>query len=171
MPFASLSPAQVRSTSFPRGRRDKGYDPAQVDAFLIRIADALSGRSALHPDEVRRVVFHEVPGGYDQRSVDDFLTRMEWQLRAGLVPPTGLRTGADLLAVKIPRSANGYDRGEVDAFLARAAATLDGRGRMTATEVRHTRFSTTSGLRRGYQTRAVDALLDELEQELRFRGR
>lgn len=171
MPFASLSPAQVRSTSFPRGRRGKGYDPAQVDAFLIRIADALSGRAKLHPDEVRRVIFHEVPGGYDQRSVDDFLARMEWQLRAGLVPPTGLRTGADVLAVKIPRSANGYDRGEVDAFLARAAASLDGRGRMTSTEVRHTRFSTTSGLRRGYQTRAVDALLDELEQELRFRGR
>ncbi|MBW4719132.1 DivIVA domain-containing protein [Saccharothrix obliqua] len=171
MPFPSLSPAQVRATSFPRRRGGKGYDPAQVDAFLLKIADALAGRSRMHPDEVRQVVFHELPGGYDQRLVDEFLSRMEWQLRAGLVPPTGLRTGEDLLAVKLPRASNGYDRGEVEAFLARAAAALDGRGRMTAAEVRHTRFSTTSGLRRGYQTRAVDALLDEVEQELRFRGR
>ncbi len=172
MPLPSLSPAQVRGKVFPRKRGGgKGYDPAQVDAFLLKIADALAGRTRMHPDEVRQVVFHELPGGYDQQLVDDFLSRLEWQLRAGLVPPTGLRTGADVLAVKLPKGSNGYDRGEVDAFLARAAATLDGSGRMSASEVRHTRFSTTSGLRRGYQTRAVDALLDELEQELRFRGR
>ncbi|CCH28040.1 DivIVA domain-containing protein [Actinosynnema sp. NPDC047251] len=171
MPFASLSPAQVRGTSFPRRRGGKGYDPAQVNAFLLKVADALAGRTRMHPDEVRRVVFTELPGGYDQRLVDDFLTRMEWQLREGSVPPTGMRGGADVLAVKLPRASNGYDRGEVDAFVARAAASLDGRGRMTSSEVRHTRFSTTSGLRRGYQTRAVDALLDELEQEFRSRGR
>lgn len=170
MPFPYLSPAQVRSTRFPH-RRGRGYDPAQVDAFLLRIADALAGRTPLRPDQVRAVVFTEVPGGYDQRSVDDFLAALEHQLHTGHVPPTTLRTGDALLAVKLPRSANGYDRGEVDAFLGRAAAALDGRGRMTANEVRHTRFSTTSGLRRGYQVRAVDALLDELEQELRFRGR
>ena len=99
------------------------------------------------------------------------LAALEHQLRSGHVPPTTLQTGDALLAVKLPRSPNGYDRGEVDAFLGRAAAALDGRGRMTSSEVRHTRFTTTSGLRRGYQVRAVDALLDELEQELRFRGR
>ncbi|RKT52500.1 DivIVA domain-containing protein [Saccharothrix australiensis] len=168
----SLSPAEVRRAAFPRKRGSaKGYDPAQVDAFLLKIADALAGRTRMDPEVVRRVVFHEMPGGYDQRTVDDFLTRMEWQLRAGSVPPTALRTGADLLAVKLPRSSNGYDPREVDAFLARAALSLDGQGRMTSSEVRHTRFSTTSGLRRGYQTRAVDALLDELEQEFRSRGR
>ncbi|MBB5956343.1 DivIVA domain-containing protein [Saccharothrix tamanrassetensis] len=171
MPFSSLSPAQVRRTVFPRKRGGKGYDPAQVNAFLLKIADALAGRTRMHPDEVRRVVFHEMPGGYDQRAVDDFLAGLEWQLRAGSVPPTTLRTGADLRAVKLPRSSNGYDSREVDAFLARAATSLDGQGRMTSSEVRHTRFSTTSGLRRGYQTRAVDALLDELEQEFRSRGR
>ncbi|MBB5807556.1 DivIVA domain-containing protein [Saccharothrix ecbatanensis] len=170
MPFPFLTPAQVRSTTFPR-KRGKGYDPAQVDAFLLRIADALAGRSRLHPDQVRTIVFTEIAGGYDQRAVDDFLAAAEHQLRSGHVPPTTLQTGDALMAVKLPKSANGYDRGEVDAFLGRAAATLDGRGRMTSSEVRHTRFTTTSGLRRGYQVRAVDALLDELEQELRFRGR
>jgi len=171
VPSSSLSPAEVRRAALPRRRSGKGYDPAQVDAFLLRIADALAGRTRMHPDEVRNAVFHEVPGGYDQRAVDDLLTRLEWQLRAGSVPPTSLRAGADLLAVKLPRSSNGYDPREVDAFLARAATSLDGRGRMTSSEVRHTRFSTTSGLRRGYRTRAVDALLDELEQEFRSRGR
>ncbi|WP_433268286.1 DivIVA domain-containing protein [Actinosynnema sp. CS-041913] len=171
MPFPSLSPAQVRATSFPRKRGGKGYDPAQVDAFLLKIADALAGRTRMHPDEVRRVVFHEMPGGYDQRTVDDFLAHLERQLRAGAVPPTTLRTGDDLRAVKLRRASNGYDPREVDTFLTRAAASLDGKGRMTSSEVRHTRFSTTSGLRRGYQTRAVDALLDELEQEFRSRGR
>ncbi|NUT47423.1 MAG: DivIVA domain-containing protein [Saccharothrix sp.] len=170
MPFPFLTPAQVRGTRFPR-KRGKGYDPAQVDAFVLRIADAFAGRTPLHPDQVRSIAFTEIAGGYDQRAVDDFLAACEYQLRSGHVPPTALQTGAALLAVKLPRSPNGYDRGEVDAFLVRAAAALDGRGRMTAGEVRHTRFTTTSGLRRGYQVRAVDALLDELEQELRFRGR
>ncbi|MFC6091193.1 DivIVA domain-containing protein [Saccharothrix sp. BKS2] len=170
MPFPYLSPAQVRSTRFPH-KRGKGYDPAQVDAFALRIADSLAGRVPLHPDQVRGAVFTEVPGGYDQRAVDAFLTALEQQLRSGHVPPTSLQSGEALLAVKLARSSNGYDRGEVDAFLGRAAATLDGRGRMTSVEVRHTRFSTTSGLRRGYRVDAVDALLDELEQELRFRGR
>ncbi|GAA1261352.1 DivIVA domain-containing protein [Saccharothrix xinjiangensis] len=170
MPFPYFSPAQVRSTQFPRSR-GKGYDPAQVDAFALRIADALAGRTPVRPDQVRAIVFTEVHGGYDQRAVDAFLAALEHQLRSGHVPPTSLQTGAALLAVKLPRSSNGYDRGEVDAFLGRAAATLDGQGRMTSTEVHHTRFSTTSGLRRGYRLDAVDALLDELEQELRFRGR
>ncbi|GGP59625.1 DivIVA domain-containing protein [Saccharothrix coeruleofusca] len=170
MPLPHLTPALVRRTTFPR-KRGRGYDPAQVDAFLRHVANALAQHAGPHPDQVRSVVFHEVPGGYDQQPVDEFLARLEWQLRSGHVPPTALRSGADLLAVKLPRASSGYDRTEVDAFLTRAAAALEGQGRMSANEVRHTRFSTTSGLRRGYQVRAVDALLDELEQELRSRGR
>ncbi|GAA3855351.1 hypothetical protein GCM10022243_20960 [Saccharothrix violaceirubra] len=171
MPFPYLTPARIRSLRFSRRRNGKGYDPAQVDAAVIRIADGLAGLVRLEPDEVRNLRFHEVPGGYDQRPVDEFLGQVEWQLRAGVVPPTRLRSGQDLLDVRLPRASGGYDRGEVDAFLARAATSLDGRGRMTAVEVRHTRFSTTTGLRRGYRVQAVDALLDDLEQEFRFRGR
>ncbi|WNV82270.1 DivIVA domain-containing protein [Umezawaea sp. Da 62-37] len=180
MPFAyqdqqALSPADVRNMKFPRhARTGHGYDVEQVNGFLRRIADALSGRIRVHPDEVRAVVFRRAATGqrgYDPRPVDDFLARAERQLRAGYVPPTGLRSGEDLLSLKLPKASNGYDRIEVDAFLGRAAAALDGRTRMTAGEVRNTRFSTTSGLRRGYRVQAVDALLDTLEQELRFRGR
>ncbi|WP_197288014.1 DivIVA domain-containing protein [Nocardia sp. NRRL S-836] len=165
-----LRPTEIRVRTFRRKRQ--GYDPGQVHEFLSIIADALSGRMRLNPDHVQTVRFAAVPNGYDPRQVDELLHLLEFQVRNGIVPPTGLSTGEDLATRKIPRSSTGYDRVEVDAFLARAAANLDGRGAMTSTEVRNTRFSTTSGLLgRGYQVQAVDALLDDLEQELRFRGR
>ncbi|MDX8056401.1 DivIVA domain-containing protein [Lentzea sp. BCCO 10_0798] len=168
MPY--LRPADVRSKTFRRKRQ--GYDPDQVNEFLQIVADALAGRLRLNPDHVRTVRFATVPNGYDPLSVDGVLHLLEFQVRNGIVPPTGLNTGEDLYARKLPRSSTGYDRAEVDAFIIRAAANLDGRGAMTSTEVRNTRFSTTSGLLgKGYQVQAVDTLLDDLEQELRFRGR
>jgi DivIVA domain-containing protein len=160
----------VRTATFQRVRR--GYDTDQVHQVLVIVADALAGRIRFNPDHVRTAVFKVVPNGYDQKQVDEFLALLEHQLRHKIVPPTGLESGEHLLAIKIPKASNGYDRGEVDAFLVRAAANLDGQGSMSANEVRNTRFSTTSGLlNRGYQVQAVDALLDDLEQELRLRGR
>ncbi|MGW6444616.1 DivIVA domain-containing protein [Lentzea sp. NPDC055074] len=165
-----LRPADVRSKTFRR--KKQGYDPGQVHEFLLIIADALAGRLRLNPDHVRTVRFASVPNGYDPLSVDGVLHLLEYQVRNGIVPPTGLNTGADLHARKLTKAGTGYDRAEVDAFILRAAANLDGRGAMTSTEVRNTRFSTTSGLLgKGYQVQAVDTLLDDLEQELRFRGR
>ncbi|AHH94160.1 hypothetical protein GCM10010174_04330 [Kutzneria viridogrisea] len=160
---------------FPRpGGGRRGYREDEVDAFLEQVAETLAGRGSLTADNVREVTFtQERPGrhGYDPHRVDAFLDQVERQLRRGGVAPTRLRGSSELAAVRLPRAAHGYDPAEVDAFLARAAATLDGRGTMTASEVYRTRFSATSGLRRGYRVSAVDALLDELEQELRSRGR
>ncbi|WP_330271117.1 DivIVA domain-containing protein [Lentzea sp. NBC_00516] len=165
-----LRPADVRSKTFRRKRQ--GYDPDQVNEFLQIVADALAGRLRLNPDHVRTVQFAAVPNGYDPLSVDGVLHMLEFQIRNGIVPPTGLDTGEDIRARKLTKASTGYDRAEVDAFIIRAAANLDGRGAMTSTEVRNTRFSTTSGLLgKGYQVQAVDTLLDDLEQELRFRGR
>lgn len=165
-----LRPNEIRSKTFRR--KKQGYDPSQVNEFLLIIADALAGRIRLNPDHVRTVRFATVPNGYDPLSVDGVLHVLEVQVRNGIILPTGLNTGEDLHARKLPKTGTGYDRAEVDAFIARAAANLDGRGAMTSTEVRNTRFSTTSGLLgKGYQVQAVDALLDDLEQELRFRGR
>jgi DivIVA domain-containing protein len=165
-----LRPTEVRSKTFRHKRQ--GYDPDQVNEFLMIIADALAGRIRLDPDHVHTVRFATVPNGYDPLSVDGILHLLEFQIRNGIVPPTGLNTGEDLRDRKLPKTSTGYDRAEVDAFIARAAANLDARGAMTSTEVRNTRFSTTSGLLgKGYQVQAVDALLDDLEQELRFRGR
>ena len=168
MPPANLTPADVRTVRFERG---PGYDVEQVDAFLDQVAQALTGRGTLTAYQVRDVVFASRKNGYRPRDVDGFLERVHRQLSTGRVAQTRLRSGAVLLAVRLLKASHGYDPGEVDAFIGRAAATLDGRGTMTASEVFHTRFTGTTGLRRGYRVAAVDALLDELEQELRSRGR
>lgn len=164
----------MRRARFPRPARGQpGYDPDQVDAFLAVVAEALAGRARLTSDQVRSVMFAvAAPGrGYDQRQVDHLLDRVERQLATGRIASTRLGTGADLRAVRLPRALRGYDAREVDAFLARASSTLDGAGGMTSFEVRGTRFATATGVGRGYSRDAVDALLDELEQELRSRGR
>lgn len=165
----------MRRVRFSRPARSRpGYRADQVDAFLEVVAEALAGRAPLTAERVRSAVFDESPPGrgYDQREVDHLLDRVERQLAAGpRVAPTRLGTGADLRAVRLSKGPRGYDAREVDAFLDRAASTLDGHGRMTSFEVRSTRFATARGLRLGYRVDAVDALLDELEQELRSRGR
>lgn len=159
----------MRSVRFERG---PGYDVDEVDAFLEQVVQALTGRRGrLTADQVRDVAFTASKHGYRPREVDEFLDRVRRQLSTGKVAGTRLRSGADLLALRLPKAQHGYDPAEVEAFLGRAAATLDGRAAMTASEVFHTRFTGTTGLRRGYRVAAVDALLDELEQELRSRGR
>jgi DivIVA domain-containing protein len=168
MPPPTLTLADVRTARFERG---PGYDVDEVDAFLAQVAQALTGRGKLTAEQVQEVVFTSRKHGYRPRDVDAFLDRVYRQLSTGRVAATRLRTGADLLAVRLPKASHGYDSAEVDAFLGRAAATLDGRAAMTASEVFHTRFTGTTGLRRGYRVASVDALLDELEQELRSRGR
>ncbi|EWM14114.1 DivIVA domain-containing protein [Kutzneria sp. 744] len=168
MPPPTLTPADVRTVRFERG---PGYDVDEVDAFLAQVAQALTGRGTLTAEQVEEVVFASRKHGYRPRDVDAFLERVRRQLSTGRVAGTRLRTGGDLLAVRLPKASHGYDPGEVEAFLVRAAATLDGKAAMTAGEVFHTRFTGTTGLRRGYRVAAVDALLDELEQELRSRGR
>ena len=171
----ALSSVDVRSVRFakpPMG--ETGYDEKEVDDFLAVIAEALAGRSTLSPHEVRNVIFTKAQSarhGYDAHQVDIFLNRVEWQLKSGLAAPTQLHTGADLLAIRIPRTPRGYRINEVDAFLSRAAAALDSHGPMTAREVYQTKFSSTSGLHLGYRMTNVDALLEILEQELRSRGR
>lgn len=172
MPQPTLTAVQVRAMRFPRPPSGSGgYNEQEVDAFLEQVALALAGRGTLTADEVRGVVFTSARPGYDPHRVDAFLDQVERQLRTGKVAPTRLRSGQDLRAARLPRASHGYDSAEVDAFLARAAATLDGQGTMSSSEVFRTRFSSTSGLRRGYRVTAVDSLLDELEQELRSRGR
>jgi DivIVA domain-containing protein len=88
-----ITAAEVRAVQLrrpPWGKR--GYAPAEVDAFLVRAADALealaAGRTAaVTADEVHRVVFRKPPfgagRGYDEDSVDQLLDSIEHTLRAG----------------------------------------------------------------------------------------
>jgi DivIVA domain-containing protein len=99
-----ITAAEVRAVRLrrpPWGRR--GYAPAEVDAFLVRAADALealaAGRAAtVTADEVHTVVFRKPPfgagRGYDEDSVDELLDSIEHTLRAG---PGGPRPGTVML--------------------------------------------------------------------------
>lgn len=64
----------------PRGKRFRrrgvfasGYARPQVDAFLDRVANMLSGREPLSLGEVRSAVFHVKWRGYDEDQVDALL--------------------------------------------------------------------------------------------------
>ncbi|WP_405183338.1 DivIVA domain-containing protein [Nocardia sp. NBC_01377] len=65
----------------------------------------------------------------------------------------------------------GYDADEVDTFLELVAATLDGRGSMTADTVRNVVFDVPRFGGRGYQADQVDEFLDRVRVELEYRQR
>ena len=56
-----------------RGILASGYRRSQVDAFIDRISDALSGVTSMNPSVVREAVFHSEWRGYDEAQVDAFL--------------------------------------------------------------------------------------------------
>jgi DivIVA domain-containing protein len=56
-----------------RGILSSGYRRSQVDAFVERISDALSGVTSMSPAVVREAVFHSEWRGYDEAQVDAFL--------------------------------------------------------------------------------------------------
>ena len=87
-----LTSTDLRAVTLGRpGWGRKGYRPEEVDAFLIRAAEALDALAmrrvpSLTADEVREVVFRR-PGfgkgrGYDEDQVDELLDAVESALRA-----------------------------------------------------------------------------------------
>ena len=71
----------------------RGYDRAEVDAFLARAADALDALAAgrapgVTPDQVHSVIFHKPRvgrgRGYDEDAVDGLLDGVEAALRGTL---------------------------------------------------------------------------------------
>jgi DivIVA domain-containing protein len=73
-----------------------------------------------------------------------------------------VKTGAGL-----PVVLRGYDRGQVDALLARISRALNGGPPMSADEVRGIRFDV---VLRGYDPRSVDELVGECIRELQARA-
>lgn len=69
-----LPPGVRGGGAFPKAAR-KGYEPAEVDAFLERASTA-------SVDEIRAVEFHTSrKGGYDMEAVDAALDRLETEAR------------------------------------------------------------------------------------------
>ena len=141
-----LDAADVRDLRFPVVRR--GYDTAQVDALLARVAAALPGEDA-RPDwedeappppadgpEAALTTVHLSVRGYDRHEVEDFLVRCAHTLgeRVSEVPELAPlqarpRTGRpvrarDVETVQFSVRLRGYAVDEVDALLDRVAAAL-----------------------------------------------
>ncbi|WP_053202373.1 DivIVA domain-containing protein [Jiangella muralis] len=185
-------PAVLQVTDRPAGERftvvrlAEGYDIGEVDAFLDRVRGTLG--ATLTADEVRQVQFTTVRlrAGYDMRAVDEYLD--EVAAEAGRAAPAvgtpaaepttadwheSLADRYELLKVadrpagdrfRTVRLREGYDLGEVDAFVDHVRATLA--TTLTAAEVRGTEF-TTVRLREGYDMQTVDEWLDAVQAATR----
>ncbi|WP_018683287.1 DivIVA domain-containing protein [Actinokineospora enzanensis] len=72
---------------------------------------------------------------------------------------------------KAPFGRRGYHEDQVDEFIDRIEAALDGRSRMTVKEVREAEFDAAPLVKRGYHEDQVDEFLDDVATELENRTR
>ncbi len=86
----ALTTQDVRAARFTQTRFREGYEPAEVDALLERVAASLDAIDSGHPDaaplsadDVLNARFRATRfrDGYDQDEVDDFLDRAILALR------------------------------------------------------------------------------------------
>jgi DivIVA domain-containing protein len=165
---------------FPRARRlRKGYKRKQVDTFLERVELAVQGaQPSITAADVRRAGFDMVRRGYDIAAVDQALDEMEEQLivvnalasRRGRVDPQAeasfLRQELDAPYMRrFPRAGllrRGYNIDDVDDFIDKVCATLDGsagEAAISLAEVRRIAFRPRRG---GYAEDGVDETLDRV---------
>ena len=172
-------------TPFPV--RVRGYDRASVDEMMRRIEGTLGREPLLGPTicskEVRDARFRVVVRGYDVKSVDEALLERVWELeevergpafQGSAEPeepreasePTGLIVRVRSASFDRSRLRPGYDERDVDAFLSRVTAGLEGSAApVSAADVRACVFRTVR-LASGYDMESVDAFLDALAAEL-----
>ena len=149
-----------------------GYDRSQVDAFLARVRATVAGEDELTPADVEDIRFPRSSSGpgYRESEVDDLMDRAAAAIAS--IPrqvDTSPLTVEEIRSVRfppVPDGRRGYAAAEVDALLARAAATLDGDDDLTAEDVRHAAFGAPDPDGHGYHEVAVDVFLDRLESTL-----
>ena len=124
-------------------RNKKGYDPEAVEQFLNRARSSYQqGVRGLTSDDIRAVGFPLVRGGFDVRSVDQALARLEDAFaareRESRIRQLGVAAWVDAA------------RAEAQELLARFGRP------------RGSRFDRTSAWRMGYSVAEVDAVADRL---------
>jgi DivIVA domain-containing protein len=171
-------------------RRLRGYRRGQVDAVLARIAGTLGTADLSGPpitaEETRASRFRLELRGYDRRLVDELLSERIRELEAyeqvggynarharTRAPARFSPVSADWLVgwittaqFGVVRVRRGYDERDVDAFLARVVAGLQGDAPpVSGRDVAESRFRT---IRFGasYEEREVDRFLDQLASAL-----
>jgi DivIVA domain-containing protein len=163
------------------GRLHKGYHCRQVDAFIDHVEVSLGG--VFPPPtatEVRQAGFELVRGGYVVLEVDEYLDALEERVlvaqgrvagRSGRLDPAG---EADFLRTELtapymqrfpraPALRRGYHPDDVDDFVDRVIATLDGLDALSVEDVRHFPFRPRRG---GYREDAVDEAMDRVVEHL-----
>jgi DivIVA domain-containing protein len=162
-------------------RLHKGYHCRQVDAFLDHVEVSLGG--VFPPPtaaEVRQAGFELVRGGYVVLDVDEYLDALEERVLVAQGRSAGRRGRSDpageaeflkdeLTAPymqRFPRARalrRAYDIDDVDDFVDRVLATLDGIDAVSVQDVRHAPFRPRRG---GYREDAVDDAMDRVVEHL-----
>ncbi len=169
----------------PKGKL--GYEPAEVDAFIVRARDQYNNFSAQILDwrDITAQKFGVVKGGYDMVSVDvaidklqDTFAQRELSKATNPFAPTLssslLNELRALLLGRTSRPKNskfaragvvglGYSRKEVDALLSIVQEFLEGEEELTLEEVRSLSFKVKRG---GYFESQVDAYIERLVEYL-----
>jgi DivIVA domain-containing protein len=183
-PAPLLSAQDVALVAFhrpPMGQR--GYDAAEVDAFLDRVESTMRSRDILTREDVLNVKFSTATRdpGYDVNEVNVFMELVADTLRStpqrqqAAAPAQGAHATSqalrpavrlspdDVAAVRFhkPRpGTRGYHEGQIDAFLDRIEGTLRGRDNLTAQEIQDAVFGETAPGTFGYDEEDVDTFLD-----------
>lgn len=170
------------SDLFPTANRlTRGYDKDQVFQFFDDARNAYeSGATSdqIGFDEIRRAAFPMVRGGYDTKSVDRSLSRLEGAFiqrdRANYIAKFGESAWyskiADEATVLYPRllrprgdrflhpQGKGYAADQVDELLDRIATYFDDSGELSESDLRLALFATARG-EKAYVEAQVDAFL------------
>ncbi|SFR30093.1 DivIVA domain-containing protein [Lentzea waywayandensis] len=183
-PAPLLSAQDVALVAFhrpPRGQR--GYDAAEVDAFLDRVEGTMKSKDILTREDVLNVKFSTATRdpGYDVNEVNVFMELVADTLRStpqrhqASAPAQGAHATSqamrpavrlspdDVAAVRFhkPRpGTRGYHEGQIDAFLDRIEGTLRGRDNLTSQQVQDAVFGETAPGTFGYDEEDVDTFLD-----------
>jgi DivIVA domain-containing protein len=183
-PAPLLSAQDVAVVAFhrpPRGQR--GYDAAEVDAFLDRVEATMRSRDILTREDVLNVKFSTATRdpGYDVNEVNVFMELVADTLRStpqrqqATAPAQGAHATSqalrpavrlspdDVAAVRFhkPRpGTRGYHEGQIDAFLDRIENTLRGKDNLTAQQIQDAVFGETAPGTFGYDEEDVDTFLD-----------
>jgi len=170
-------------SSFPTVARGKrGYDPAEVDAFLGRARKVFDGQErGLSAVDIRRTAFALTKDGYDPAAVDSALERLEdvfaererQRARRELGEREWFARARELAQVIVNRLSRpekqrfartgpftlGYSTEEVDRFSSRLIRYFSEGLPITVNEVRTVTFRPQRG---GYVEAQVDLLLDSV---------
>lgn len=180
---AADAPAEGTGSAFPlAGRREKGYEPRSVDAFLARaraVFEDGDGAEAITSEAVRTVAFPLVAKGYSVIAVDAALSRIEDAFAAKEREDSIARDGthawvesardsAQVILDRLSRPKGhrfaragwlrfGYRIDEVDVVADKLRGYFEAGAPVTPDQVRGVAFRMQ---RRGYREEQVDAVLD-----------